>query len=174
METCIKWSGFGTHLNVRDIHTFWAKNVKAKCFLSVLLSWLVKISGQRKRKLQTAVSSSFFLCSSVSSVHDDGLCLFVFFNRAFFLQCSPITSMQSPYVLKSRVVDNRRILHTKPLRFNKQQKKQQQRRCKNDTHTQTCRSSDGNHSWCTFLHSTYSHRYLMSPLEEACFSSICK
>lgn len=47
-----------------------------------------------------------------------------FFNRAFFLQCSPIALMQSPYVLKSHVVDNTKILHTKPLSFNKQQKKQ--------------------------------------------------
>lgn len=40
--------------------------------------------------------------------------VFISFNRALFLQCSHVTSMQSPYVLNSNVVDYRRILH-KPL-----------------------------------------------------------
>lgn len=71
--------------------------------------------------------------------------IYLFFNRALFLQCSHVTSMQSPYVLNSNVVDYRRILH-KPLSY-------KQRLCKNDTpvNTLTNRSSDGNLLWCTFL-----------------------
>lgn len=85
---------------------------------------------------------------SLHLVHDGVVC---YFNRAFFLQCSPVTSVQSPGVLKSSVVDNRRILHTKPLSFKKEKRQKIQRRCKNDTpltHTNTHMrgSSDGNHS----------------------------
>lgn len=39
---------------------------------------------------------------------------FCLFNCAFFLQCSHVMSIQSPYVLNSNVVDNRKIIH-KPL-----------------------------------------------------------
>lgn len=90
---------------------------------------------------------------------------FLFFNRALFLQCSHITSVQSPYVLNSNVVDYRRILTTSLS--------VKQRLCKNDTPTDTNRSSDGNLLWCTFLHSAFSHRYLMSPLLGGYFLTIC-
>lgn len=54
------------------------------------------------------------IISSSSSL--DSWCYFLkyLFDRALFLQCSHVTSMQSPYVLNSNVVTYRRILH-KPL-----------------------------------------------------------
>lgn len=102
-------------------------------------------------------NSCFFLLSPSHSVHDE-VFFFCYFNRAFFLQCSHVTSMQSPYVLKSNVVNNRRILH-KVSQLNKDAAKMT---LHSQTHTHTNRSSDGNLLWCTFLHSAYSHRYLMS------------
>lgn len=50
------------------------------------------------------------------SVH--GVVFHFFFNRALFLQCSHITSVQSPYVLNSNVVNYRRIL-TQASQLNK-------------------------------------------------------
>lgn len=45
--------------------------------------------------------------------------LFIYiFDCALFLQCSHVTSMQSPYVLNSNVEDYRRISH-KPLNYTK-------------------------------------------------------
>lgn len=65
------------------------------------------------------------------SVHDN-LCFFFFclFNRAFFLQCSHVTSMQSPYVLNSNVVSRRAL--QKPLRLTKTLQKRH-----SDKHTGT-------------------------------------
>lgn len=61
-------------------------------------------------------------CFVTPSVHDVFLYLF---DRALFLQCSHITSMQSPYVLNSNVVNYRRIFSV------------QQWLCKNDTSSDT-------------------------------------
>lgn len=55
-------------------------------------------------------SSRYFLSFSISpsSVHDDDdVVVFLYlFNCALFLQCSHVTSMQSPYVLNSNVVES--------------------------------------------------------------------
>lgn len=110
----------------KDINVFGALLMLSQMLLlSVLFSHLF-LEGICVRR-----SSRYCFSFPPPSVHF----LYIYiFNCALFLQCSHVTSMQSPYVLNSNVVDYRRISH-KPL-------SNKQRLCKNDTLTN--RSSDGN------------------------------
>lgn len=94
--------------------------------------------------------------------------LYIFLIVPCFLQCSHVTSMQSPYVLNST---GKKTISTQ-VSLSVLTKTLQKRHSNRNTH----RSSDGNLLWCTFLHSASSHRYLMSPSGKGWgyFLIICK
>lgn len=110
-----------------SVEEFKAVGVKPKCRSSVCC--FHKMFWRMWRgEVHAIVSPFLFLHTSPPPPTPSSYCLYLF-NRALFLQCSHITSMQSPYVLNSHVVDYRRISH-EPLSY-------KQRLCKNDTLTNT-------------------------------------